>query len=192
MRNGALLLVLVLAACEAPVMERQVGSPFVIGDLTLTVTGTEHSLLEQGPPPCWDSSQSSDKRPGSVQAAGAFGYGLGQGLAEALTGSRGDKDFDAWLAIYVTFKVAPQARPQTPDLRIELSDTKGTRYGATPDPLKSYGQSPMRPGETYRERVLFKVYSDAKQFDATIGSNHLTLEPTSGTKTAPWNCGVGR
>lgn len=169
--------VMQLVVASAPPTQRKPGDQFVVSGYAISVTAAELSLVEKGTP-AWDASASSDVRTPAQIAAGDFGYGLGRGVGQAISGGgREEKNYDAWLAVYMTFSVRSDSRPSTPDVEVTLRDEKGYAYGAAERPYKSFGYGPMRPSQLYSERVLFRVFSDARLFVMKIGSNEIAVEP---------------
>jgi hypothetical protein len=169
--------VMQLIVANAPPAQRSLGEQFVVSEVAVSFTGAELSLIEKGPPR-WDASASSDVRSAADRAISDFSYGLGRGVGEAISGSgREGTNYDAWLAVYMSFSVPPEGRPRTPDMDVTLRDDRGHGYGAAARSYKSFGFGPMRAGHIYRERVLFNVFSDATQFVVRIGSNEVVITP---------------
>lgn len=137
----------------------------------------------------WRDEKSSDTRTAAEMAASSFGEGLGSGLAQGLTGSRGDKDKDAFIVVHLWITSNHERPHVADDLPITVTDERGEKYYLLRS-ASSVGHKPLQPGGTYRERLVFPAYSNSKVISLEIGSatyrvpvhEVMTVDPLSTKK----------
>jgi hypothetical protein len=138
--------------------------PIIVDSFRITLT----DAVMSDEIPEFDYSRSSDTRSPLERMAASFGAGLGKGLAKGIFGGESEaEDADTYLAVYLTIENLRERAKKPDDFNISLIDEKGTEYEVSSVDF-TFGHTPIRPNKTYEEMMLFRVFSDAKEFKLTI------------------------